>query len=284
MARALATLGLVLGLSACGGGTGVPGQATYARYCASCHGNTGLGIPGLYPPLVGTDWVTGDEERLIRIVLGGMQGPMVVNGVTYNNVMPPHNFFSDTQTADVITYIRSAWGNTAGAVTAAEVTRVRSLLPTGLQTVALLEQPLAASTASEGSEGLVETPVVAVNGASVYRQVCQACHQDDGQGLTGLFPPLAGADWVTGDADRLIRIVLGGLQGEIEVAGVVYNGVMVSQAYLSDEEVSAVLTYVRQAWGNDAPAIAASDVEAIRSGMTRTTPWTVEELEAAGAE
>ncbi|MEM6645906.1 MAG: cytochrome c [Bacteroidota bacterium] len=284
MASGLALLALILGLSACAGETStVPGQSAYVRYCASCHGNTGMGIPGLYPPLVGTDWATGDQERLIRITLGGMQGPMVVNGATYNNVMPPHNFFSDAETADVLTYIRNAWGNAADAVSATEVARVRALLPTGLQTVALLEQPLTAPAAGDDPIAKAEVPVVAVSGSAVYRQVCQACHQDDGQGLTGLFPPLAGADWVTGDTDRLIRIVLGGIQGEIEVAGTVYNGVMASQAHLSDAELSAVLTYVRQTWGNDAPAVEASEVEAIRGTMTRTTPWTVEELEAAGA-
>ena len=282
MAKWLVGLCCIVLLSGCGSGASrVAGEGNYLRFCASCHGGTGLGIPGLYPPLTNTDWVTGDKERLIRIVLGGMQGPMEVNGVLYNNVMPPHTFFKDEEIADVLTYIRSSWGNAADSVSAAEVARVRALLPSGLQTIELLEQPLGLTATSTAPDAMNDAAPAMVNGESVYRQVCQACHQDDGQGLTGLFPPLVGTDWVLGDPRRLIRIVLGGLQGEIEVAGTVYNGVMASHANLSDAEVAAVLTYVRQAWGNTASSVEPAQVEAIRASMTRTTPWTVEALNAA---
>lgn len=84
---------------------------------------------------------------------------------------------------------------------------------------------------------------------------CSACHQPEGQGLTGAFPPLANSEWVTGPVENLVRIQLRGLQGPIEVDGQIYNNVMAPLAYQSDEQIAAVLTYIRNAWGNEASAV-----------------------------
>lgn len=115
-------------------------------------------------------------------------------------------------------------------------------------------------------------------GQRTYSQ-CAACHQQDGRGLPGAFPPLDGIPWVVGSEDRLIRLVAHGMVGPIEVAGVSYNGVMPGFANLSDEELAAVLTYIRQAWSNDAPAISPAAVAEVRSDVgPRPAPWNSVEL------
>lgn len=120
---------------------------------------------------------------------------------------------------------------------------------------------------------------VAVDGAQVYQSRCAACHQAGGEGVPGTFPPLAGSVWVTGEKGVLIRVVLHGLQGAVEVAGEVYDGSMPGWAMLSDEEIAAVTTHERASWGNDAEPISAEEVAAIREALAgRTQPWTAEEL------
>ncbi len=116
-----------------------------------------------------------------------------------------------------------------------------------------------------------ETPeaTVVVNeaGKKVYDQYCLVCHQADGQGVPNAFPPLTQTEYVNGDTDRLIGIVLNGLTGEIEVKGEVYNGVMVAHNFLSDQEVADVLTYVRGSFGNDAAAVSAEQVATVRANQ-----------------
>ncbi|WP_430304127.1 PQQ-dependent sugar dehydrogenase [Splendidivirga corallicola] len=104
------------------------GQKTYYVYCSTCHQSDGEGASGRFPPLIGTDWVTGDKERLIKIVLEGMEGSIEVNGESYSGVMPQHSFLSDEEIAEVLTYIRTNFGNEATAVTEQEVTKVRGSL------------------------------------------------------------------------------------------------------------------------------------------------------------
>lgn len=101
------------------------GKQLYTTYCLSCHQVSGKGVPSLNPPLAGSSWVTGDKQRLIRVVLNGLEGEDI-DGETYNNVMPGHDFLTDQQLSEVLTYIRSSFGNKADAVTAAEVKAVRS--------------------------------------------------------------------------------------------------------------------------------------------------------------
>jgi len=92
------------------------------------------------------------------------------------------------------------------------------------------------------------------DGAKLYTQ-CAACHQQNGQGLPGAFPPLAGhvAEILSkaGGREYLIKVLLWGLQGQIEVKGMKYNGAMPSFAQLKDEEIAAVLTHIATAWGDD---------------------------------
>jgi mono/diheme cytochrome c family protein len=125
------------------------------------------------------------------------------------------------------------------------------------------------------------TPAVAapVDGATVFAGTCAACHQVNGLGTPGLFPPLAGSEYVTGDAARLVRLVLNGLGGPVTVRGMTFNGAMPPWKQLSDAELAAVLSYVRASWGNGAGAVTAGDVAGERSATaTRASPWTIAEL------
>lgn len=129
---------------------------------------------------------------------------------------------------------------------------------------------------AEGEKVAVD-PVVQA-GQRIFAQ-CAACHQQNGQGLPGAFPPLDGARWAIGSEDRLIRIVLHGLVGPIEVKGESYNGVMPAFPALDDADVAAVLTYVRQAWSNDASPVSPEDVARVRDEAgPRSSPWQSSEL------
>ena len=105
------------------------GAKLFQLQCAACHNAAGEGIPNLFPPLAGSDFLLADKVRSIRIVLQGLSGPITVNGSAYNNVMPAAGeTLDDEQVAAVLTHVRNSWGNRGDAVTAAEVARVRAEL------------------------------------------------------------------------------------------------------------------------------------------------------------
>jgi len=103
----------------------------YDRFCVSCHQADGKGDGQRFPPVAGSEWVKGDKEKLIRVILEGLQGPITVSGKGYNNVMPPHNFLRDGQVAEVLTFIRQNFGNDADEITPLEVYSVRRKLKQG---------------------------------------------------------------------------------------------------------------------------------------------------------
>ncbi len=103
-------------------------------------------------------------------------------------------------------------------------------------------------------------------GQQVYAAACMACHQPDGKGLPGAFPPLAGSDYLEADPRRAIGIVLHGLTGPVTVNGKEFNSVMPPMTQLSDVEVADALTYVMNSWGNDLGVITAAEVAAVRGG------------------
>ena len=142
-------------------------------------------------------------------------------------------------------------------------------------------QPGVAAAAAGQMATAVDDPIAA--GRTVYNQNCQSCHQGNGQGVAGVFPPIVGSEWVTGPPATVARILLHGLQGPVEVAGTTYNGAMPAwKDVLKDEEIAAVATYIRQLEANDAPAVPAAEVAALREAHAdRTTAWTAEELRAA---
>jgi len=119
---------------------------------------------------------------------------------------------------------------------------------------------------------------VAKKGARIYSQ-CAACHQTNGMGLAGVFPPLGGSKWVNGDERRIVNILLWGLNGPIEVAGNEYNGNMPSYNSMKDEDIRIIASYVRTHFGNDSGFVGEGVVEAVREETSgRGGPWTGEEL------
>lgn len=114
---------------------------------------------------------------------------------------------------------------------------------------------------------------VPVNGKIIYAANCVACHQGTGLGIAGAFPPLAASEWVLTDPQIPAQILLHGMQGAIEVAGQSYSGVMPVMAHLSDEELAAVLNYIRSDWGNSASEITSEWFAEQRGRFIDRGPW-----------
>lgn len=104
------------------------GERTYKVYCATCHQKNGKGDGDRFPPLNGSEWVVGDKARLIDFIINGLEGPIIVKGKNFNSTMPKHDFLSDVDIAQTLTYIRSNFNNNSVAVSEKEVARVRSKL------------------------------------------------------------------------------------------------------------------------------------------------------------
>jgi nitrite reductase (NO-forming)/hydroxylamine reductase len=130
------------------------------------------------------------------------------------------------------------------------------------------------------------------DGKKVYDTICYACHQPDGKGMPGAFPPLAGSDYLLGNPDRAAHVVVFGLTGEVEVNGTRFNSVMPAMTQLSDKEIADVLTYAMNSWGNKGGAVSTTNVAAARAKAAATPkkaqsptehPTTVAELKYQGA-
>lgn len=119
-------------------------------------------------------------------------------------------------------------------------------------------------------------------GAQVYSRNCSLCHQPNGAGSKATrIPPLAGSEWVQAEGpNRLVRIVLNGLTGPIEVNGEQYSNDMLPwKDTMTDEEIAAVLTFVRSEWGNNASEVTVEQVKEIRDATAdRNSYWTGPEL------
>ena len=124
-------------------------------------------------------------------------------------------------------------------------------------------------------------------GKKLYNNAaCNTCHQPNGQGLPAAFPPLVESEWVTGSEERLIRLALYGLVGPIKVKGADYNSAMPAFGKVAgsgynwtDDKIAAVLTYIRQEWGNQAGPISTEKVAEVRAKEGDHKPWTAPELE-----
>lgn len=146
------------------------------------------------------------------------------------------------------------------------------------------QTPAATETASNSHQGLSQmhyiSSQVAPDGEEIYNTRCMSCHQQDGQGVPGSFPPLTETEWVNGDKGRLIRLLLDGMTGEIEVNGTTYTGAMPPWGgALDDEEIAQVSTYIRTNFGNDSSPVTVEEVEKVREATAdRSKPWTADEL------
>jgi len=129
-----------------------------------------------------------------------------------------------------------------------------------------LKKQIAAEIKSNPAIAGLSKEMQAEKGKQVYMGLCFACHQPDGKGLPGAFPPLAGSDFLQADRERAIRIVLKGLNGPVTVNGKTINSAMPPQeAVLTDAQIADALTYVSNAWGNQGDAFSADQVKAIRN-------------------
>ena len=113
-----------------------------------------------------------------------------------------------------------------------------------------------------GSELDVEERVR--SGRVLYQQSCASCHQEAGQGVPDLFPPLQESDFLVEDEERAIRIVLNGLAGKVLVNGRIYDALMPSHHQLEDDEIASILTFVLRSWGNDGDGVTSEEVSEVR--------------------
>ncbi len=284
------------------------GKEVYHRpaSCVTCHQQGGLGVVNAFPPLrANPDLDAEDPTQLIKIVAHGLAGEIEAMGVTYNAPMAGlGGRLSPEEIAAVLTYVRSSWRNQGAPVTVDQVLAVQNAHPGRVEpwTVAELNgAPGASATALESGAaaplapltpaalgddtdvGTVPQPAsVFARGQDLYLGAaqCASCHQPDGAGIPGAFPPLARSPWVTGSTQRLIKVALHGVAGEMTVNGETYNAEMPGQgSLLNDEEMAATLTYVRQAWGNAATPVYADQVAKLRTQFAgRHAPWPAEDL------
>ena len=106
-------------------GQGADGQQVYNGNCVACHQASGKGLPGVFPPLDGSEWVNGDERVLANILLHGITGEISVLGQTYKGAMPPFPQLSDAELAAVLSHVRSAWSNKAAPLKAELIEKER---------------------------------------------------------------------------------------------------------------------------------------------------------------
>jgi len=136
------------------------------------------------------------------------------------------------------------------------------------------------SAARPAAAAATPTPVdPMVLGKRVFNN-CMACHQENGRGVPGNYPPLDGSPWVQGRPDVLAALVLHGLEGPVTVEGQTFNQVMPKWSHLTDDQLAAVLTYVRSSWSNSAPPVEPGLVAAMRDRTAdRIGSWSIAELE-----
>lgn len=129
--------------------------------------------------------------------------------------------------------------------------------------------------ATTAQANLDDLPSLMEKGKQVFTTTCQACHQASGAGIPGAFPPVAESEWVSGPPKRLVAIVLHGLQGEINVKGQKFQGVMPPfKDQLKPEDVAAVVTYIRNSFGNKSTLVPVKLVnDVIEATKSRTTSW-----------
>lgn len=122
----------------------------------------------------------------------------------------------------------------------------------------------ASSRAAAAAAAQAQNPASASDGATVYLENCSSCHQTNGEGVAGAFPPLAGNPVVTGNPVAVIAIVKNGLEGKIVVHGSAYSGIMPAwKKQITDQQIAEVISYIRTSWNNNSHGVSLSQVEAV---------------------
>lgn len=101
------------------------GRALYIKYCLTCHQTNGGGVPQMYPPLEKSTWVNGDKNRLIGVLLKGLNGEIEVNEEIYDQTMPKFDYLTDDQISKILTYVSGNFENKATLITPEEVSEIR---------------------------------------------------------------------------------------------------------------------------------------------------------------
>lgn len=143
--------------------------------------------------------------------------------------------------------------------------------------------PDTSSSAAPWSSNAAGATNTVADGATIYKR-CATCHQANGEGVAGTYPPLAGSEWINAsDPSAAIRVFLHGLQGPVTVRGQTINGIMPpfgTGVPMSDAEIAAVLTHERSSWGNKAAAVTAEMVARERAATANQQgPWSVDQLQ-----
>ncbi|BCU78452.1 hypothetical protein llg_31670 [Luteolibacter sp. LG18] len=172
----------------------------------------------------------------------------------------------------------------ASAANSPERERLRTLLESSNAPAAKRLLATALSRPAAGPKETVKLPAHLEAGQALYMKICVECHQPEGQGVPATFPPLAGSEWVKGDRDTMLRIVLGGLTGKVSVAGTSYDSVMPGHFPHTDAELASVVNYVRYQFGGlredpVKPEAIAAQRPAIDA--RKMVPWTVDDLKKA---
>jgi len=174
------------------------GGKTFSAHCAACHQATGQGLAGAFPPLAESDYLADGPGAAITAVLNGLSGPITVNGVDYNAVMPNLSYLSDSDVADVVTFVMNSWGNPGGSVSSGEVAAVRG----GELVTAPGDHPVPASEelayrgapsaiTGEGATMLIDSKGPGMTqpefdiAQQVYFERCAGCHGVLRKGATG---------------------------------------------------------------------------------------------------
>tara|TARA_R110002096_G_scaffold86020_1_gene198319 strand:- start:79 stop:2226 length:2148 start_codon:yes stop_codon:yes gene_type:complete len=177
------------------------GEAVYLANCAACHQPTGQGLAGAFPPLAGSDFLQGERKAVMSAALFGLSGPITVNGVEYNGVMPSMGHLPDEDLAAALTYVLNAWGNSGSAVSVDEVAALRVELgqedrAAGERHQGATEAELSYSGAplaisGENTEQIItaDSPVLTdaqfATATKLYFERCAGCHGVLRKGATG---------------------------------------------------------------------------------------------------
>jgi cytochrome c oxidase subunit 2 len=215
------------------------GETTYVAYCAACHQVSGVGLPPAFPALKDSAVATtGSIAKHIDIVLNGKAG---------TGMQAYGKQLSMKQIAAVVTYERNAWGNNTGdAVQAADVKNFAEGSEKDAEVSEQVAEVVAIVTKEASAEDLAKVyseDELMVMGEKVYMKACAACHQPAGTGIPPAFPALKGSVIALGDVALHIDMVVNGSKKNPAMAAF--------DSQLTKTEIAAVITYERNAWGNN---------------------------------